>query len=129
MRWGSRRAISSAGIVHEASASVPAAPPSPALTKLVSSDALSPRIPALPEGTVFPVPERFHPEPAVFLIALRENGQTSHVFQQHSSGNSLLDLKAAGLLRGLRFSPDPSGPAWGFVTFQWGADVHPMATQ
>ena len=106
-----------------------AAPPSLSLTRLVSDQALSARIPALPEGTVFPIPGGFDPEPAVFLVALRENGQASHVFQQHSSGNSLLDLKAADLLRGLKFSPVPSGTAWGFVTFQWGTDVHPMAPQ
>jgi hypothetical protein len=106
-----------------------AAPPSLSLTRLVSDDALSARAPALPEGTGFSIPGGFDPEPAVFLVALREDGQASHVFQQHSSGNSLLDFKAAGLLRGLKFSPDPSGPAWGFVTFQWGTDVRPMAPQ
>jgi hypothetical protein len=101
----------------------------PSLTKLVSTDTLSERIPALPEGMVFPVPLGFDPEPAVFLVALRGDGRTAHVFQQHSSGNSLLDLKAAGLLRGLRFAPDPSGDSWGFVTFQWGTDVQHMAAQ
>jgi hypothetical protein len=105
------------------------ATPSLSLTRLVSDGALSARIPALPEGTFFPIPGGFDPEPAVFLVALGENGQASHIFQQHSSGNSLLDLKAAGLLRGLKFSPDPSGTAWGFVTFQWGTDVRPMASQ
>ena len=104
-------------------------PTPPALTRLVSSDAFSSRIPALPEGAVFPVPQGFDPEPAVFLVALREDGQVSHVFQQHSSGNSLLDLKAASLLRGLKFAPEPSGVAWGFVAFQWGTDVHPMVPQ
>ncbi|MEI8310395.1 MAG: hypothetical protein WCH98_06535 [Verrucomicrobiota bacterium] len=103
--------------------------PPPALTRLVSSDAIFPRIPALPEASVFPVPQGFDPEPAVFLVALREDGRVSHIFQQHSSGNSLLDLKAADLLRGLKFAPDPSGVSWGFVAFQWGADVRPMAPQ
>ncbi|MFA7343814.1 MAG: hypothetical protein WC003_05875 [Terrimicrobiaceae bacterium] len=102
------------------------ASPFPSRTKLVSSDAFSARIPSLPEGTVFPIPQGFDAEPAVFLIALRENGQIAHVFQQRSSGNSRLDLKAASLLRSLKFSPDPSGASWGFVTYQWGTDVQPV---
>jgi len=104
-----------------------APPPSP--TKLVATDTLSSRIPALPEGTVFPIPQGFDPEPAVFLVAVRGDGRAVHVFQQHGSGNSLLDLKAASLLRKLTFAPDPADGAWGFVTFQWGTDVHPMAPQ
>ena len=107
----------------------PEAPPVSSRTKLVSTDPLSKRLPALPEGVIFPITQGFDPEPAVFLIALREDGRTSHVFQQHSSGNSLLDIKAAGLIRGLQFAPDPSGDSWGFVTFQWGSDVQPMAPQ
>lgn len=103
-------------------------PPQPSRTRLVSTDSLSWRIPPLPEGMVFPIPQGFDPEPAIFLIALREDGRTAHVFQQHSSGNSLLDLKAAALLRGLLFTPHPSGDSWGFVTFQWGTDVQTMAT-
>ena len=103
--------------------------PLPSPTELVATGTLSSRIPALPEGTVFPVPQGFDPEPAVFLVAVRGDGRAAHVFQQHSSGNSSLDLKAASLLRKLIFAPDPSGGAGGFVTFQWGADVHPMAPQ
>lgn len=103
--------------------------PLPSLTRLVSTDAISSRIPALPEGTVFAIPQGFDPEPAAFLVALAGDGRVTHVFQQHSSGNSLLDLKAAGILRGLKFAPDPSGVSWGFVAFQWGTDVHPMAPQ
>lgn len=96
-------------------------------TALVSGDAIAARIPPLPEGVVFPVPQGFDPEPAAFLVALREDGQVTHVFQQHSSGDPALDHKAAGLLRSLKFSPDPAGgPAWGIVAFQWGADVRPM---
>lgn len=105
------------------------APPLPSTTRLVSTDALSARISALPEGTAFLIPQGFDPEPAVFLVAVREDGQAAHIFQQHSSGNSLLDLKAASLLRGMKFVPDPSGGSWGFVTFQWGTDVQPMASQ
>ena len=106
-----------------------AASPGTSSTRLVATDALSARITALPEGTVFPVPRGFDPEPAVFLVDVREDGRAAHVFLQHSSGNSLLDLKAASLLRKLAFAPDRSGDSWGLVTFQWGTDVHPMAPQ
>ncbi len=104
-------------------------PPLPSPTRLISTDALSTRISALPEGTVFPVPQGFDPEPAAFLVAVRADGQVTNIFQQHSSGNSALDLRAAGLLRGLRFAPDPSEASWGVVTFQWGTDLHPLAPQ
>ncbi|MCK9589556.1 MAG: hypothetical protein WC076_10215 [Terrimicrobiaceae bacterium] len=120
-----RRAFAGPVPVRQGNAMPAVSPPSP--TRLVSSDALSTRIPALPEGTVFLIPQGFDPEPAVFLVALRADGRVAHVFQQHSSGNALLDLKAASLLRGLQFAPDPSAGSWGFVTFQWGTDVHPMA--
>ena len=100
-------------------------PPSP--TRLVSTDAFSSRLPALPEGTVFPVPQGFDPEPAVFLISVRSDGQVANIVQQHSSGNSGLDLRAASLLRGLKLVADPTEESWGSVTFQWGTDVHPLA--
>ena len=102
------------------------ASPAPAPTQLAATGALSARVPTLPEGTVFPIPQGFDPEPAVFLVAVREDGRAAHVFQQHSSGNPSLDLKAASLLRKLTFAPDPAGVSWGFVTFQWGADVCPL---
>ena len=114
---------------QEGRKSAAVSPCCPSSTRLVSADALSARIPALPEGTAYLIPQGFDPEPAVFLVAVREDGQVAYVFQQHSSGNSLLDLKAASLLRRVKFVPDPSGGSWGFVTFQWGADVHPMASQ
>jgi hypothetical protein len=104
-------------------------PTAPAPTRLVADGALDARIPPLPEGTVFPVPRGFDPEPAVFLVDVREDGRAAHVFLQHGSGNSLLDIKAASLLRKLAFAPDPAGDSWGFVTFQWGTDVHPMEPQ
>ena len=104
-------------------------PPPPSSTRLVAAGPLSAQIPALPEGSVFPVPKGFDPEPAVFLVDVREDGAAAHVFLQHSSGNSRLDLKAASLLRKLAFAPQPAGGSWEFVTFQWGADVHPMAPQ
>ena len=106
-----------------------AASPAPAATRLVAAGALDARIPALPEGTVFPVPKGFDPEPAFFLVDVREDGRVAHVFLQRSSGNSSLDLKAASLLRKRAFAPDPAGDSWGFVTFQWGADVQPMEPQ
>ena len=96
-------------------------------TQLVATGALSARTPALPEGTVFPIPRGLDPEPAVFLVAVRDDGLAVHVFQQHSSGNPSLDFKAASLLRKLTFAPDPAGDSWGFVTFQWGGDVCPLA--
>jgi hypothetical protein len=104
-------------------------PPLPSPTRLVSTDTLATRISALPEGSVFPVPQGFDPEPAAFLVAVRADGQVTNIFQQRSSGNSALDLRAAGLLRGLKFAPDPSEASWGVVTFQWGTDVHPLAPQ
>jgi len=98
----------------------------PVPTKLISSDSLAGRIPALPGGTVFQIPEGFDPEPSVFLVAVRGDGRTAHVFPQRGSGNASLDLRAAGLLRGLRFSPDPEVESWGFVTFLWGGDLQPV---
>ncbi len=102
-------------------ATSPAAAPAP--TKLISSDTLAGRIPSLPEGIVFQIPLGVDPEPAVFLVAVRGDGRTSHVFPQHSSGDASLDLRAAAVLRGLIFSPDPAGESWGFVTFQWGNNL------
>lgn len=104
-------------------------PPPPSPTRLVSTDALSGRLPALPEGMAFSVPQGFDPEPAVFLIAVRADGQVANIFQQHSSGNAGLDLRASSLLRGLKLVADPAGESWGSVTFQWGTDVHPLAPQ
>lgn len=104
-------------------------PQLPSPTRLVSEDALSARISALPEGAVFSVPQGFDPEPAAFLVAVRVDGRVANLFQQHSSGNAALDLRAADLLRGVKFAPDAAGESWGVVTFQWGTDVHPLAPQ
>lgn len=104
-------------------------PPEPSPTKLIASNELAGRIPDIPEGTIFPIPQGFDPDPAVFLVAVRGDGRPSYIFQQHSSGNSDLDLRAADVLRGLKFSTSPSGEAWDFVTFQWGSDVEPVAPQ
>jgi hypothetical protein len=104
-------------------------PPPQSPTRVVSTDALAGRFPALPEGVVFSVPQGFDPEAAVFLIAVRADGQVKNIFQQHSSGNAGLDLRAASLLRGLKLAADPAGESWGSATFQWGTDVHPLAPQ
>ena len=124
-----RRAFSGPVLVVQENLKSSAASPAPAPTRLVATGALAARIPALPEGTVFPVPRGLELEPAVFLVDVREDGQATHVFLQHSSGNLLLDLKASSLLRKLAFVPDPAGDSWGFVTFQWGTDVHPIEPQ
>ncbi|MFZ4774340.1 MAG: hypothetical protein ACOYM3_03190 [Terrimicrobiaceae bacterium] len=95
----------------------------PAPTKIFSSDSLAARTPALPAGTTFQIPLGIDPEPVVFLVAVRGDGRVAHVFPQHGSGNASLDLRAAAMLRALKFAPDPAGEAWGFVTFQWGSDL------
>lgn len=105
------------------------AQPAPAPTKLVASGALSERVPSLPKETLFMVEAGFDPEPAVFLISVRENGQVAHIFLQHGSGDSELDAKAINLLRWNKFSPSQTGNEWGFVTFQWGRDMHTRAPQ
>lgn len=104
-------------------------PPARVPTKLTSADSLAGRLPALPENSVFSIPQGFDPEPAVFLVSVRGDGRVSHLFQQHSSGNAALDLRAAGVLRGLKFAPGPEPDSWGFVTFQWGTDLQPVAPQ
>ena len=101
----------------------------PAPTKLVGSGLLAKRTPLLPKDTVFMVAPGFDPEPAVFLVSVRADGQVGHIFQQHGSGDAALDAKATNLLRWNRFSPVPSGSEWGFVTFQWGRDVRPQMPQ
>ena len=98
-------------------------------TKLVSSDALAARLPKLPEAVTFLVPLGFDPEPAVFFVAVGDNGRIVHLFLQHSSGNSSLDAKASALLRDLKFAPASPDGSWGFVTFQWGSDLHPVTPQ
>lgn len=98
-------------------------------TKLIASGGLAGALPPLPDGTLFPVPQGFDPDPAVFLIAVRGDGRIAYIFQQHSSGNSNLDLRAADVLRGLKFPAASGSETWGFVTFQWGTDVEPMAAQ
>lgn len=95
-------------------------------TRLVSFDALSARIPPLPEGTVFPGPGGRDPEPAEFLISLGPDGRTAHIFKQHSSGDAALDLQAAQILRSLKFAPGPAGESWGVVVFEWGSDLKPV---
>ncbi len=101
----------------------------PAPTTLLASQALSGRLPSLPDGLVFPIPQGFDPEPAVFLVAVGPDGRVSHIFLQHSSGNTALDLQASTLLRKSRFSPAASGEAWDFVSFQWGTDLQPLVPQ
>ncbi len=103
--------------------------PAPAPTKLVAGGALSERVPSLPKETLFMVQAGFDPEPAVFLISVRENGQVAHIFLQHGSGDTELDAKAINLLRWNKFSPSQTGDEWGFVTFQWGRDMHTRAPQ
>jgi hypothetical protein len=108
---------------------VPQLPPTalpPAPTRLISSDALASRLPALPNGVLFSVPPGFDPEPATFLVAIRGDGRVSHIFLQHSSGNPSLDDRASDLLRGLKFVPAEAGEDWGLLTLQWGTDVHPL---
>ena len=106
------------------------ATPIPTPTRLVSTDeALAARLPELPEGVVFLVPQGFDPEPLVFLVSVEGDGRMVHLFLQHSSGNSSLDAKASALLRGLKFAPGTPDGSWGFVTFQWGSDLRPVVPQ
>ncbi len=102
--------------------------PAPVPTKVLATDALEARVPPLPESTIFPVPEGFDPRPPVFLTAVGEDGRVRHLFLQQGSGNAALDAKATSLLRGLVFAPSTGDEAWGFVTFQWGTDIQPLAT-
>jgi len=101
----------------------------PAPTALLATQALAERLPSLPTGLVFPIPQGFDPEPAVFLVAVRPDGRVSHIFLQRSSGNTALDLQASALLRKSKFSPAASGEDWDFVSFQWGTDLQPLVPQ
>jgi len=101
----------------------------PVPTRLVADGELAARVPSLPKETVFLIPAGFDPEPAIFLVSVRGNGQVAHIFLQQGTGDSDLDAQAANLLRWNRFSANPGGMAWGFVTFQWGCDVRTRVSQ
>ena len=95
-------------------------------TRLIGSESLAQRVPALPGNALFLTPQGTAPETAVFLVAVGGDGKIQHVFPQRSSGNAALDSQAANLLRNAKFSPDPATETWGFVSFQWGTDVEPV---
>lgn len=89
---------------------------------------LSPQTPELK----FTASGRDAPEPARFLVAVNEKGETRHCFLQNSSGDPALDEQARKYLAATRFlslrnSPDSTGASltWGTATIQWGNDVTP----
>jgi len=98
----------------------PPSRPAPPSVRLTATGALESRVPVLPPGAEVQPPAGSDPGSAVFFTAVRADGSVAHLFSQQSSGNEELDRKAAGVLRGLRFSNGPDRLAWGFVTFQWG---------
>lgn len=91
-------------------------------TSLFAPQPLANRLPPLPQGTQFRIPQKFEPEPVSFLICVGADGTVLYRFPQHSSGNPDLDLQASSLLRALKFRPATT-TEWGLVTFQWGKDL------
>jgi len=88
--------------------------------RLTATGALESRVPVLTPDSWLQPPPGSNPGSAVFLVAVRADGSVAHLFSQQSSGNEEMDRRAAGILRGIRFSSGPDSLAWGFVTFQWG---------
>lgn len=69
-------------------------------------------------------------KPVQFLVAVSPEGRALHVFRLiQSSGNEQLDKTASQALLQGKFSPGPgNSPAWGTVTFHWGADVRRVSS-
>jgi hypothetical protein len=73
---------------------------------------------------------RESPEPAVFLVAVNDNGEVRYCFLQNSSGDAALDDQARKYLAVARFPAIRNSPApgvasltWGTATLEWGNDI------
>lgn len=89
---------------------------------------LSPQTPELK----FTASGRDAMEPARFLIAVNEKGETRYCFLQASSGDPALDEQARKYLAATRFpaihnsaSSKVASLTWGTATVQWGNDITP----
>ena len=89
---------------------------------------LSPQTPELK----FTAASRDAMEPARFLMAVNDKGETRYCFLQASSGDPALDEQARKYLAATRFpairnspSAAPGSLTWGTATLQWGNDITP----
>lgn len=109
-------------IFHERPASL--LPSVPRRTRLTASPEIAERLADLPDGLSFQTTLLSSPEPGVFFVAVSPEGTVVHILVDRSSGDLALDLAAENVLRSLRFTPTGAGKtAWGFIHFDWGADV------
>ena len=89
---------------------------------------LSPQTPELK----FTASGRDAMEPARFLMAVNEKGETRYCFLQASSGDPALDEQARKYLAATRFPAIRNSPSanvasltWGTATLHWGNDITP----
>jgi hypothetical protein len=116
----------------------PSNPPSIAVTPVATvvrfsaelDSLLSPQMPELK----FTASSRDALEPARFLMAVSEKGETRYCFLQASSGDPALDEQARKYLAATRFPAIRNSPSsnvasltWGTATVQWGNDITPAA--
>ena len=81
-----------------------------------------------PDAGQLPLPALQGLAPAEFLVAVSPEGKALHIIPQAAPGEEAVDPEALSYaLRYLsltRFAPQPGdAPAWGTVSFEWGADI------